>query len=112
MDRQARLGRLRAAMESNELDAAAMVPGPNLYYLTGAHFHLMERPTVLFVTHDLHEALFLADRVLVIGPRPGRIIGTLPVPLPHPRAAEARYSPEVQALVARLWAMLERERQG
>ena len=52
MDRSARLGRLRAAMEEEDLDAAAMVPGPNLYFLTGAHFHLMERPTVLFVPRE------------------------------------------------------------
>ena len=47
-----RLGRLREAMGPADLDAAALVPGPNFYYLTGAHFHLMERPTVLFVPRD------------------------------------------------------------
>jgi Xaa-Pro dipeptidase len=64
MDRQARLARLRAAMESDELDATAMVPGPNLYYLTGAHFHLMERPTVLFVPREgpLHAVIPLLER--------------------------------------------------
>lgn len=48
----ARLARLRAAMDEHGLDAAAMVPGPNFYFLTGAHFHLMERPTVLFVPRE------------------------------------------------------------
>ena len=64
MDRSARLGRLRAAMEEADLDATAMVPGPNLYFLTGAHFHLMERPTVLFVPREgpLHAVIPLLER--------------------------------------------------
>ncbi len=45
------------------------------------------RPTVVFVTHDIDEALFLADRILVLSPRPGRLIDTLPVPAPRPRDA-------------------------
>ncbi len=44
-----------------------------------------DRPTLLLVTHDLDEALFLADRVLVLGGQPGRIRLDLPVPLPRPR---------------------------
>jgi Xaa-Pro dipeptidase len=47
-----RLDRLLAAMDEAGLDAAAFVPGPNFYFLTGAHFHLMERPTLLVVTRD------------------------------------------------------------
>ncbi len=51
-------------MEQQDLDATAMVPGPNLYYLTGAHFHLMERPTVLFVPREgpLHAVIPLLEQ--------------------------------------------------
>lgn len=41
--------------------------------------------TMILVTHDVEEAVYLGDRVVVMEPRPGRIRSTLPVPLPHPR---------------------------
>jgi NitT/TauT family transport system ATP-binding protein len=43
------------------------------------------RPTVLWITHNLHEAIRLSDRVVVLTPRPGTIAGELAVPLPRPR---------------------------
>jgi Xaa-Pro dipeptidase len=47
-----RLETLRAALAKADIDAAAVVPGANFYFLTGVHFHLMERPTILFVGAD------------------------------------------------------------
>ena len=55
---------------------------------------LQSGATVLFVTHDIAEAITLSDRVLVMSARPGRIIAEVKVPLPRPRSANTRYDPE------------------
>ncbi len=55
---------------------------------------LEERKTVLFITHSIWEAIFLADRVVVMSPRPGRIAAVLDVELPRPRRLAHRESPE------------------
>jgi NitT/TauT family transport system ATP-binding protein len=46
------------------------------------------KPTVVFVTHDIDEALFLSDKVYVMTARPGRIQSAIPVPIPRPRAID------------------------
>ena len=50
--------------------------------------------TVVFVTHDIDEAIILADRVLVMGSQPGRVVSDLPVNLPRDRSSETTLLPE------------------
>jgi NitT/TauT family transport system ATP-binding protein len=64
-----------------------------------------ERPTVLFVTHGIDEAVLLADRVLVLGRRPGHIKAVVDVPLPRPRAG-MRNSADLNGLVDQVWRLI------
>jgi NitT/TauT family transport system ATP-binding protein/sulfonate transport system ATP-binding protein len=61
-----------------------------------------ERKTVLFVTHDIEEAIFMANRVVVMTARPGRIKADVAVTLAHPRHYTVKTSAEFSALKARL----------
>ncbi len=58
--------------------------------------------TVIFVTHDIDEAIYLSDRVVVMSPRPGRIIDDVPVTLPRPRPQEVIMSEEFLELKHRI----------
>jgi NitT/TauT family transport system ATP-binding protein len=62
----------------------------------------VKRNTVVMVTHDILEAVFLADRVLVLSPRPGTIIKQLKIPFPRPRPDNLRYSPSFSDLARQL----------
>ncbi len=64
------------------------------------------RTTIVFVTHDIDEALFLADRVLVMSHRPGRIIEEIKVPFARPRSAEVSVTPEFGELKRRCLSLL------
>jgi NitT/TauT family transport system ATP-binding protein len=58
--------------------------------------------TILFITHDLDEAVYLADRILVLKAHPGEVQELIEVPVPHPRSSEQLLSPEFLATKARL----------
>ncbi len=60
------------------------------------------RKTVLFVTHDIDEAIFMANRVLVMTARPGRVKCDIAIDLPHPRHYTVKTTPEFASLKARL----------
>ncbi len=63
--------------------------------------------TILFVTHSIHEAVFLGQRVLVLAANPGRVREMVPVALPEPRALAIRDTAGFAALAGRLRAVLE-----
>jgi NitT/TauT family transport system ATP-binding protein len=69
------------------------------------------RKTVLFVTHDLPEAIFLSDEVIVFTNRPGRVKSVVPINLPRPRlsAAELAMSPGYQVHFSRIWGDIKDE---
>ena len=62
------------------------------------HVHRLERTTIVFVTHDVEEAIYLADRVVLMAPRPGRIDTIHTVPLPSVRTQDMKLAPEFLAL--------------
>lgn len=67
------------------------------------------RKTILFVTHDVEEALLLSDEIIVLTQRPGRVRARLPVTLPRPRTPDMLASPELMQLKAQLMTLLLRE---
>ena len=65
-----------------------------------------DRKTILFVTHSIPEAVFLADRVVVLSPRPGRVARICPVRLPRPRTVQARASADFGQLALDIYDTL------
>ncbi|QID19304.1 ABC transporter ATP-binding protein [Nitrogeniibacter mangrovi] len=65
--------------------------------------------SVLFITHDIEESIFLSDKVYVMTARPGRIKAEIPIPLPRPRTAEMTSSAEFLAIHHRLKALIREE---
>jgi NitT/TauT family transport system ATP-binding protein len=63
--------------------------------------------TVLFVTHQIDEAVFLSDRVLVFARRPGRLQEEVKIALPRPRTLEIKRTAEFVALVDHIWRLIE-----
>src|SRR5207249_4820434 len=70
----------------------------------------LTRPAVIFVTHDLEEAIALADKVVVLTAGPGTIKSVFPVDLPRPRRTqEIRFEPEFVAIYEKIWDALRSE---
>jgi NitT/TauT family transport system ATP-binding protein len=76
--------------------------------LNGELLDLFERERFagLFVTHSVSEAAFLASRVLVMSPRPGRFVTEIAVPFPYPRPAELRFEPQFAIVAGQISARL------
>jgi NitT/TauT family transport system ATP-binding protein len=72
----------------------------------------LHRPTVLLVTHDLREAGFLASRICVMSPRPGRIVDDRPVTFARPRTIANTFEPDFVALNQRLRELIVNMRHG
>ena len=68
-----------------------------------------ERKVVLFVTHDIDEAVLLSDRVVVMSHRPGKIKEIIPIKLARPRSLALREDPTFLAYRKRIWHLLENE---
>ena len=67
------------------------------------------RISVLFITHDIEEAIFLSDRIYVMTARPGRIKAEIKVPLPRPRTAGMTDTPQFMELVNKLKGLIREE---
>jgi NitT/TauT family transport system ATP-binding protein len=69
---------------------------------------LRRRPTVLFITHSVEEAVGLSDRIFVMGPSPGRVVDEIRIELPRPRPIVLGDAPQFAAYVDRIYGHFER----
>lgn len=69
---------------------------------------MLEQKTTILITHDIEEALFLADRVVVMSSRPGRISDIIDVPFPRPRTDDLRSEPDFARMKLDLWEALKK----
>jgi NitT/TauT family transport system ATP-binding protein len=67
---------------------------------------LERKKTVIFITHSIPEAVFLADRVLIMSPRPGNIVEAIPIDFPRPRALRTMEAPEFNEIVGNLRTLM------
>ena len=70
---------------------------------------LEAKKTVLFITHQINEAIYLADRVIVFGARPGRVKQTIKIDLPRPRPLAVKRDPKFLEYEDQLWTLIEEE---
>ena len=65
------------------------------------------RKTVVFITHQISEAVYLADRVIVMSPRPGRVKGQFGIPFARPRTLSLKRTPEFLEIEDAIWKLVE-----
>jgi NitT/TauT family transport system ATP-binding protein len=65
------------------------------------------RQTILYVTHNIHEAVWMADRVVALSRRPGRVVEVVPVKLPRPRTEAMLGEPAFVQAVEQIWALIK-----
>ena len=68
-----------------------------------------QRKTAVFITHDIEEAVFLADRVVVMSSHPGRVREVLSIDLPRPRDESVRANPRFGQLIEQIWSLIRDE---
>lgn len=73
-----------------------------------ARLHQRFEPTIMFVTHDIQEAVYLSDRVFVLGGQPARIVQALTIPFEHPRSPDLKFSPRFAQLCREIHEKLPR----
>jgi NitT/TauT family transport system ATP-binding protein len=66
-----------------------------------------QQKTVLFITHQIDEAVYLSDRVIVMSARPGRVIADITIEIPRPRELTVKRSPLFHEYVDRIWELIE-----
>jgi len=69
------------------------------------------RKTVMFITHQINEAVYLADRVAVLSHRPGRLKQVFPIPFSRPRTLSLKRDPRFLEIEDQIWKLIEEERQ-
>ena len=67
------------------------------------------RKTVLFVTHQIDEAVYLSDRVIVMAARPGRVIADITIDIPRPRPLSVKRTPEFASYEEQIWRLIARQ---
>jgi NitT/TauT family transport system ATP-binding protein len=68
------------------------------------------RKTVIFVTHQIDEAVYLSDRVVVMAARPGRVVADIAIDLPRPRALSVKRTPAFARYEEQIWGLIQRDR--
>ena len=71
------------------------------------HIWARMRKTMLFVTHDISEAVFLSDRVIVFSARPAAVRAIVDIDIPRPRSLETKHSAELQTYVKQIWSLID-----